>query len=663
MPSKNNVIKFNPKEIAQWFSVSWVLLLLVPLVSFIPQPATQFGHPWKTELFSSFFILLVIIASLVKTSTFQNFKLDSSSIMIAIFIFWSGLSFFWAESWNSVAHHTLVWSLYFVFFTFAKEIIQNKQLFRLSLLGLILFTWIISISCIIGYTSIIYDAKAESTFRTFYSKFSEILVSLIPLFIAITLVSRKKIALLFGFTATIGWLAILLSLNRASFLALSISCLILLPFIFIFFDYKKLLKRGLLLACGFILCFVFSQLPLSNSNDATLYGRATSTSAYQQSSSQVRILLWKVGLFMSQQNLLFGVGADNFGITFNQYREEYFNQVQFNQTEIAAEDSMLERTHNEYLQISAELGLIGLGIFSIFILVCGKTFFGNLKCEKHRIYLILKIGSFIGLIGFLISSFASSFSFRAMQNGFVFFFLLAIALHHKKLKQTDYKTVSEPKSFKPWLVGFASFACVCLMLLTIFQVTSNYYLANAEKNRDFTEAEPYYQKAIDYNPENATAYFALGLRFYTEKQTKEAAKYMKIGVEKGLNTSFCYYYLASAQHYAGESIEAEKTLAKSVKIYPHSLFLRNSYAILLEKNGKSQQAQKEIELAEQINLKHSKVWQSILMIGAEETTYIIRKDKNLPEIMDLLPINGVYSIVDEQNLYNPKGNRVAELLQ
>jgi O-antigen ligase len=632
----------------------------VPLISFIPQPATQFGHPWKVELFSSILFLGLI---LFKKKFFENFRLDKISISFILFIVWSAFSAFWAESWRSVLHHTLIWSIYFVFFNYAREIVNNKNKLKNTIFGLSIFAWIINFAIIIGYTSVIADSRAESSFRTTYSKFSEILVTLLPIFIGLCLFNKRKNNVYFyGTTALFTFLAIILSLSRASFFAFALSSLIFIPFAILFFDFKTFIKRGAILSASFAICFAITQIPFSsNSSDSTLYGRATSKNVYQTSSSEVRRLLWKTGFFMAQENPLVGVGADNFGLEVNKYRAKYQSEKQTNLSDFSAEETMLERTHNEYLQILVELGVIGLGLFSAFFIFCGRSFLKSLKSKESQIYLVLKISSFIGIISFFISSFFSSFSFRAMQNGFVFFFVLALALRNKTKETNEVEQPNSVKMFKPLLVGTSILACVLLLTFTSLQIISNHQLSLAEKEKDLETALPIYQKAIEYNPDNAVAIYSIGIRYYADKKPNEAIPYMQEGIKKGLDVSITHFYLASAQRYAGFTKDAEQTIENSLKLYPRSLFLRNYHADILKQLGDNKAAENEFQIARNQDEKCAIVWNSLIENGAEETTYKIRDDKTLPAIMDLSPYNAILAISDEQHLYNPKGTNMANL--
>jgi O-antigen ligase len=653
-------MNFQFKQIYEWLSASWILLLFVPLVFFIPQPATQFGHPWKVELFSSVLLLGFV---LISKKFFDNFKFDSINILLISLVIWSGLSLFWADSSRSVAHHTLVWTIYFFLFLHFRNIVENKDLLKKNLIVLNFYVWIICLACLTEY--FLFDSTT-AIFRHRYASISEILILVFPIYFILTLFSKGKTQLFNFLTCLLIWSAIIASATRTSVICLTFS-IFLLSFILIVKEKSiRLIPKIAILILLISLPTIFTSFFRTN-DEASVYNRFNTEIQNKSGNNEnisMRLFLWKVVSFeMLKENPIQGVGADNFGLAFNNSRKNYAQTYPTDTHLSAIESYMPERTHNEYLQILAELGLVGFGIISMFFIFSGKTFITNLKNSKTDIYFKLKIGAFIGLISFLISSFVSSFSFRAMQNALVFFFILAIALSNKTKEKKEVKALQSNFSWKPILVGFAILTCVSLFTLTSSQILGNYYLSLADEEKDLEIALPIYQKAVDFNSDNAVAHFSIGLRYYVDKKPDQAIPFMKEGIKKGFDINLAHFYLASTQKYAGFVKEATETTENALKIYPRSLFLRTYHADLLKKIGENEKAQTELEIAKNINEKDAEVWTSLITIGAEYTTYKIRDDKSLPALMDLSPFSGVKAINDEQKLFNPKGTNMANIFK
>ena len=109
---------------------------------------------------------------------------------------------------------------------------------------------------------------------------------------------------------------------------------------------------------------------------------------------------------MFKANPVVGAGADNFGMEVNKYREIYGANNPDDINLKASENELPERSHNEYLQILAELGVVGLLIFVAFLFGIGLM----LIIAFRRRASLITIGSLIGVFMFLASSLVSSYS-------------------------------------------------------------------------------------------------------------------------------------------------------------------------------------------------------------------------------------------------------------
>ena len=119
---------------------------------------------------------------------------------------------------------------------------------------------------------------------------------------------------------------------------------------------------------------------------------------YKQSVS-VRGFYWRAGVEMFKDNPLFGVGVDNYGAFFKQYREaQYPLNYGFNITSSAA--------HNVFIQNFATSGVfVGVLYLLLQILVFykGLTLIKNFRDEKRLISVIV----FVGWLSFQAQSFVS----------------------------------------------------------------------------------------------------------------------------------------------------------------------------------------------------------------------------------------------------------------
>src|SRR5690606_30074210 len=81
-----------------------------------------------------------------------------------------------------------------------------------------------------------------------------------------------------------------------------------------------------------------------------------------------RLLIWKISSNILHNNLMSGIGANNFKNIYNREQGNFFsnNIVDINQSQLANDTFY---SFNEYLQLAVELGLLGIVIIIIIFLL------------------------------------------------------------------------------------------------------------------------------------------------------------------------------------------------------------------------------------------------------------------------------------------------------
>ena len=161
----------------------WPLILLTPLIPF-PSPSVLVGHPWKPELFLSLLLISIIAVAFFNGKGGLSFAtIRPIATSVVVFAIWSGVSILWAESPNSVLHHTLVWAEYLIFFVILSSSITDKRFFKNCIYVLGGVALIISINCVIEY---VLRENIDAIFGFRYGRFAEVWAALIPLFTALS---------------------------------------------------------------------------------------------------------------------------------------------------------------------------------------------------------------------------------------------------------------------------------------------------------------------------------------------------------------------------------------------------------------------------------------------------------------------------------------------
>lgn len=556
------------------------------------------------------------------------------------------MSAFWAKSGLSVLHHTLIWIGYLIFFLFALSIVSNKKLFRISIISLGSVVSIICVASIIEFVS-------KETIEYRYAKFAEIFAALLPVFFSFILQSNRKY-LVWSILATVSlWLGILFSLSRGAFFA---SITGLSVFILLRIFTKKTLderKRLAFAISGIIFIVLFTQISnftTANEQKGSTFSRIVIKDEKDPSNSislNARFLFAGVVKEIFFDNYLVGIGADNFGLEFNKYRAVFSAKPENKSTASLYEEYLPQRAHNEYLQILAELGIVGaLIIFWLFQGII-KLGFAEIKKNRFRRTGILTDSAIAGIVAFLFSSLFSSFSFRLMQNGLVFFFLLAILLRNYAVKRNREKQsdlLTAPR-LKLVFISAALMACLSLIVFSALKAASEFYVYQAEKQENFETAEAYYKNAILLDPANGSANYSYGMRLINEGDYRESAAQIRQTVDKGINASVNYSHLISSQILANQFRQALDTNAEAVEIFPYSVFLRVRYADLLKKFHKEDESEKQFKIADSLDKKQSETWRLVINNGTLTASREARANKRILSLDELKPAQAIYTVL------------------
>jgi len=128
-----------------------------------------------------------------------------------------------------------------------------------------------------------------------------------------------------------------------------------------------------------------------------------------------RLYLWKGTLEMVRSHPLFGVGFGNF-----QHNYPLFRSIK--EIELSGGATYIQNAENDFLQILAETGFIGLMLFLFVILSIFREGLKRIKPSKEPRVLLLHIGLALGILSGLVHS-LSSFNLRSPAYLALFWFL------------------------------------------------------------------------------------------------------------------------------------------------------------------------------------------------------------------------------------------------
>jgi O-antigen ligase len=656
-----NLTHFKTVNPGWLFAVGWAVMMVA--VTYGIQPVwNSFIHQWKPELFGSLLLLGIFGYVLARrdelvSNTWITGKSEIYFIIIPIvgLIVWSIASAVWASSISSAVHHALVWAGYLSFYVVIRRLLESGRNYGKmadTLAAVFAFLGVLAVFSYIAFLAF----GGGTNIGIAFSKHTEQVVAILPLIIVgVVRQQGRRFVLGLGALALL-WLMIFTAQSRTSlylFIGIVISMIaasILLP------RFARYRKRLAIVGAVFILAPVpFLVVPmLGGANESPVaFGRLRDEKGLS-SSNDFRKLMIAVSAEMIRANPIIGVGADNFGFEANRYRQALAAKDPTNPVHIEAEDTIPERAHNEYLQIAAELGIIGLGIFAIFL--AGIALMGFRLLKNYRSVSPHAFAAMLGLVAFLASSFVTSFSFRFVQNGFVFFFVLAVAakflMKERRSGRKDNITLGVPQMRVA--ISIAAVAAFLLFGHSLIRMSSAALTQKAGQTANLEDARSLYDTALRLDGENPEAHYFLALRLLDAKRYHESAHHFRRSIDIGKARSADYAFLATAQTLAGDPSAAEATFAEAASMYPRSVFVLARYAAYLAANGKHHESAIQLERARSIDPAAAGTWWALINDGAKKASDFAFQSKgdNVP-VMELTPNNSLYAVIAERDILFP----------
>lgn len=640
---------------ALWFGIGLCLVALVPIVSIAPWLQT-FIHPWRAELMASLVLLGFLIWGYRNTG-FRTFlaginKTEFSAIILpcSIFVIWSLCSALFAGSWKSVMHHSLVWAVYLLFYIFARFFLDRPAGSEMLYLALAAIVWMVGLPAVFEYYTA-GPSGGASSIGVRYSKYAEMLTALFPVLAAYSLRLKGKAFWLGSVTVLLIWLVVISSLSRTATGLYIAGSVIMGGLVFVFRRFRHYRLRFIkLLALLVLVPALLYSAGYFTSGSASVLDRMRDEATHE--STNIRPFFSQIAIEMFKAHPMTGVGADNFGIEFNRYRGAYSAANPHDRNLSIAESEIPERAHNEYVQIAAELGIPGILIFGCLLGGIAWMFLAALK--KRRKLSLTTFSALVGIFLFLAASAVTSYSFRLVQNGLVFFFLLALAakgLFPGSRKERPHKALSPVAAKVAFTAAIA--ACCLLAMFSGVRAAAVWYVFGAESAPSAVEAAPLFQIASALDDQNASIYASKGAFLFREGTYDQAVPQFRKAIDLGRATTTDYSYLASSQVLAGDKPGAASTLAEAVAIYPYSTFIRTRYAVLLKETGSESGSAAEFDIAMEINPRQAETWRNLIEDGAAAASRRAFSG-NLLLVMDLKPKSAIYAMLAEREVLHPE---------
>lgn len=610
----------------------------------------SFIHMWQAEVMAGLLLLSTFAILLVsKPSVAQPIRVETPYHLIfplVAFSLWSLLSTLWAPSWRSSLHHTFLWSAFILFYLIFKQIVSTERGYRRLLTMLTIVLVLHAIPVVVEYEAFLVFG-GSSTLGMRFAKYGELVNTLLPLILVAVVRSTGKKFVLGTVAIVLLWLLVFCSFGRINILlfAAAFSSTVITILIFKRFRSYKFKALGIGLACLLVLLPLNAPAFFASGVSEIPIAQRLGDEAGMSSSNGFRKLMISLSLEMFKSKPIVGVGADNFGTEVNKYRKAYAENIPADPNLAFAESEIPERAHNEFLQVLSELGIVGLGLFLWFLIGILIVFL-----RSRRPFALRSIAAFFGIGCFLVSSLVSSYSFRFVQNGLVFFIVLAVLSNLSNRRRTPERSL-EPVKIR---IVCSAGIMVSLLLLAyhVPRAVAAYRIARAEQS-SYEDARSSLASARTLDPESPIAYRVEGMLLFERREFAEASRFLQRMIDLGHATSTDFSYLASSQFLSNDIEGAEKTLKEAISLYPHSTFLRVRLSVIQSALGKVEESNDQFEFTKTIDARQALTWRNFIERGAEYASHRSFAEK-LPGVMDLHPNQAIYAVQREREIRFPE---------
>lgn len=395
-----------------------VYVFILPIIPTKVMKKINFKNVAGLDLFL-LIIFMVYFTSIIFSKDSRNnfvkgvkdFFTNPLTLLIMLLAVIMAASIMWSYDKNMAIKETFRFVTYIVLFFIIKYELNSRKQIK----GLIITSFSSAIIvCILGIIQFFQGTAANNRITSTMDNSNNLAAFLILLIfpiIMITIYERKsKNLIAYALVTLLFFIALLMTGSRNSLIGLGVG-LIILAIIY----NKKLLV--LFAGLGGISLFI-----------PQIWSRVKGIFDYTQNDSRVR--LWKTAIKMIEDHPLLGVGNGNYVSVYQEYIKKF--------PELEYVDHKISASHNSYLKVQSELGIIGECTFIAVLLTAFFRIRNTAKLLEYSYYKFFSIGFTAAMVSFYLMNMFDNLFFVPKTTTFFWVFVGIIeALNYKKCDDRD----------------------------------------------------------------------------------------------------------------------------------------------------------------------------------------------------------------------------------
>ncbi len=544
--------------------IELALLTLIIVTPLLFSKETESTFLITKEAFSKSVILFMTMVWLIKLSSSNEVKICKSpmNLPILFLILAAFISLF--KLINSTAIYLSLWDLsnllcFIILYFIISDVIKTRgQIERILVIFVLIGGWT-ALYGILQYYGIDYfhywvgNTGRKSMFSTFGNPnfVAEYHIAILPISLIFFLFGSslwKKVLGGFGFVAAS--LCLLISQTRGSWVGFALSIIFLCIMLKlkdrkVFADAKRTIRIILILAIIVLFGFGAADLEKHGLKEVkAVVNRAYSIFTF---GDEFRRFVWQGTIIMIKEHPFTGVGLGGFKQRYPEYQAKFLERDEYPSY---VQASNVPQAHNEFLQVWAEMGI--LGVAAVLWLVSALFYNGISILKKLKTPYMWKLesGMLAGCFAVLIHAIVS-FPFHLASTASVFVPLCSLISVMGSGEFCEDKgdrpapparltpgpfTIS-PRLRPPWILIAQILIIVLTVICTVITVRpimADIYLKLGGaflKERRWDIAKEYITKGISLNPHDGKLHFALAVAYNGKGDTDRSIQELKRSLE------------------------------------------------------------------------------------------------------------------------------------